>query len=222
MQCFQAQWARSPSLRWAVRPLAASEPSGLRIGLCLSVSFVLQTLAWLTVLRSVSKVFSTWCRGHSSAVSHSPHTAGLTRRSSGRSTAGHVWLSSERPCRRCPPLTSYVRPPRRHMRERQHFAKLPCATGALAESARGCPSAGGQRAIELSHRALLRSSACVSESRMAQRFAQRLEGCHPLVALGRSAARLVSFAQHHRPNPAIELTASSGLRPPPAAAHVKR
>ena len=146
----------------------------------------------------------------------------LTRRSSGRPTAGHVRPSSGRPCRRRPPLTFNVRPPRGHMRKHQHFARLPCAAGALAEFASGCPSAGGQRTIELSHRALSRSSARASEFRMAQRSAQRLKGCLRLVAVGRSAARSVSFTQHRRPNPAIELTASSGLRPPPAAAHVKR
>ena len=108
------------------------------------------------------------------------------------------------------------------MRERHFVAKLPSAKGAFAKSALGCPSAGGQRANRLVHRALSRGPARALEARMAQRSAQRLEGCHRLVAVSRSAARLVSFTQRHRPNPAIELTASSGLRPPPAAAHVKR
>ena len=142
---------------------------------------VLQNLAWLNVLCSVSKVFITWLRGRSPAVSHSPLTAGLTRRSSGRSTAGQVWLSPERPCRRCPPLTSNVRPPRRHMRERQHFAISPRATGALAEFASGCPSIGGQRASRFPHQALSQSSTRPSESRVAQRPVQRLEGLQHLL-----------------------------------------
>jgi len=108
------------------------------------------------------------------------------------------------------------------MRQRQHFAKLPSTSGALAESSLGCPSVGGQRNNELSRLALAQRLGRLSKSRMAQSPAQRLEGCRPLVAGGRSVARQVSLTQHHRPNPAIELTASSGLRPPPAAAHVKR
>ena len=183
---------------------------------------MLQNLALLNVLCSVSKVLNARCGGRSPGVSLLPRTAGLTRRSSGRPTAGHVRLSPARPCRRCPPLTFNVRPPRRHMTHRHGPAKLPSTKSAAAKSASGCPSAGGQRANRLSHRVLLRSTARAPESRMAQRPAQRLEGCHRLVAVGRSAARLVSFTQHRRPNPAIELTASSGLRPPPAAAHVKR
>ena len=103
---------------------------------------------------------------------------------------------------------------------RQRFASLPIVTGALAEVASGCPSAGGQRTIGLSHQVLSQSPARASESRMAQRFVQRLEGLQRLLPW--SLAGAFAFAPHHRPNPAIELTASSGLRPPPAAAHVKR
>ena len=99
-------------------------------------------------------------------------------------------------------------------------AKFPRGQGAHAEVAWGCPSAGGQRTIELSHRALSQRSARHTESRMAQRSEQRLEG--PQHLLPWSLAGVLPFICHHRPNPAIELTASSGLRPPPAAAHVKR
>ena len=60
--------ARTPSLRRAVRPLAASEPSGLRIERFRRVWFILQNLAWLNVLCSVSKVFMAWLRGRSPAV----------------------------------------------------------------------------------------------------------------------------------------------------------
>ena len=102
--------ARTPSLGRAVRPLAACEPSGSRIRRYRKVWQVLQNLLWLNVLCSVSKVFNACCCGRSPALSRALPTAGLTRRSSGRSTAGRVRLASERPCRRCPPLTSYVRP----------------------------------------------------------------------------------------------------------------
>ena len=106
------------------------------------------------------------------------------------------------------------------MRKHQRFAILPIVTGALAEVAPGCPSAGGQRTIGLSHQVLSQSAERASESRMAQRPVQRLNG--PQRSLPWSLAGAFAFARHHRPNPAIERTASSGLRPPPAAAHVKR
>lgn len=118
------------------------------------------------------------------------------------------------------PLSSNVRPPRRPMSHRHAPARLPSTNGAVAESALGCPSAGGQRTIGLSHQVLSQSSARASESRMAQGSVQRLEGRHSLVA--RLLVGAFTFASHRRPNPAIELTASSGLRPPPASAHVKR
>ena len=136
----------------------------------------------------------------------------LTLPSSGRFPAGCARFQ--------PPLMSNVRPPRRHMTHRHASAALPCAKGAAAKSASGCPSAGGQRTIKLSHRALSQSSARASESCMAQRSVQRLEGLQHLSLW--SLAGALPFTCHHRPNPAIELTASSGLRPPPAAAHVKR
>ena len=136
----------------------------------------------------------------------------LTLPSSGRFPAG---------CARfLPPLMSNVRPPRRHMSHRHAPARLPSTSGAVAESALGCPSAGGQRTIGLSHQVLTQSAARASESRMAQGSVQRLEGCHPMVA--RLLVGAFTFASHRRPNPAIELTASSGLRPLPASAHVKR
>jgi len=106
------------------------------------------------------------------------------------------------------------------MRRRQRFASLSIVAGALAEVAPGRPSAGGQRTIALSHPVLSQRSARASESRMAQRSVQRLEGLQR--SLPWSFAGAFAFAPHHRPNPAIELTASSGLRPPAAAAHVKR
>ena len=106
------------------------------------------------------------------------------------------------------------------MRERQRLASFPSVTGALAKVVSGCPSAGGQRAVGLSHQVLSQSAARASESRMAQGSVQRLEGRHSLVA--RLLVGVFTFASHRRPNPAIELTASSGLRPPPASAHVKR
>jgi len=69
-------------LRLAVRPLAASAPSGLRIERFCSAWFVLQNAAWLKVQCSVSNVFNACCRGRSSALSLSSITAGLTLPSS--------------------------------------------------------------------------------------------------------------------------------------------
>jgi len=189
---------------------------------------VAQNPACVNVRCSVSKVFSTQCRGLSPVLSLSPPTAGLTCRSSGRPTAGHVRLSSERPCRRCPPLTFNVRPARRHMRKCQHFASLPSAPGAGAESASGCPSAGGQRTIGLLHRALSQSEARTSKARMAQRSVQRL------VSLQRSSpwalAGPLAFTSHRRPNPSVKRTSNGGPRsavsgkavPPLASAYLIR
>jgi len=181
---------------------------------------VLQNHAWLRVLCSVSKVFNTCRHGRSAGRSLSLHTAGLTRRSSGRPTAGHFELSSARPCRCCPPLTSYVRPPRTLMSHRHASATSPIAEVVVPTFVSGCASAGGQRSNRFSHRAPLRSWAGTSKSRMAQRSVQRLKGVQR--SLPWSLAGAFTLALHRRPNPAIELTASSGLRPPPASAHVKR
>jgi len=188
----------------------------------------LHNLAWLKVQCSVSKVFNACCCGRSPAHSLSLHIAGLTRRSSGQSTAWQVGLASARPCRRCLPLTFNVRPPRRLMRNCQHFAMLPNAAGALAEVAPGRPSAGGQRTIRLARRALLRSPERPSESRMAQRSAQRLEGLQCLLPW--SLAGAFTFAPHGRPNPSVKRTVNGGPRsagfgaavPPLSAAYLQR
>jgi hypothetical protein len=220
--------ALPPSLRRAVRPLAASEPSSSLNRCFRRVRLVLQNLAWLNVVRSVSKVFNACCRGRSTALSLSPPTAGLTRRSSGRPTAGQVRLASQQPCRRCPPLTFNVRPPRRHMTHRHAPAKLPSAKDAAAKSASGCPSVGGQRTIGLSHRTLSRRSARPSESRMAQRSVQRLNGLQRVLSW--SLAGAFTCISHRRPNPSVKRTVNGGPRsaafgnavPPSSAAYLKR
>ena len=189
---------------------------------------MLQNPAWLNVLYSVSKVFNACCRGRSSALSRASLTAGLTHRSSGRATAGHARLSSARPCRRCPPLTSYVRPPRRYMSHLHVPARFPSAKGALAESAWGCPSAGGQRTDCVAHRALSQRSVRASESRMAQRPAQRLNGLH--CSSRSSLAGVITFASQRRPNPSVKRTVNGGPRsavfgeamPPLSAAYLQR
>ena len=107
-------------------------------------------------------------------------------------------------------------------------ASFPSGQGALAESASGCPSAGGQRTIEPSHRALSQSSARASESTMAQRPVQRLKGLQRL--LPRSLAGAVAFASHRRPNPSVKRTVNGGPRsagfgkavPPLSAAYLIR
>ena len=81
-QSFQAQQARAPSPRRAVRPLAASEPSGSGIRRFRRVQHVLQNLAWLNVLSSVSKVFNARCRGRSRVLLLPHITTGLTLPSS--------------------------------------------------------------------------------------------------------------------------------------------
>ena len=206
----QARRALPQRWRRAVRPLAASEPSGSRIGCYRKVPHVLQNLAWLNFLPSVSKVLNVCCRGCSSRLSLSPPTAGLTRRSSGRSTAGHARLSPELPCRRCPPLTFNVRPPRRHMSHRYASVRSPIAKGAVAAAAPGCPSFGGQRAIRLSHRVLSQSAERASKSCMAQRSVQRLQ-CHQR-SLPWSLVGVFTCAPHRRPNPSVKRTPNSGPR----------
>ena len=114
------------------------------------------------------------------------------------------------------------------MRKRQRFASLPSVTGALAEVASSCPSAGGQRTIELSHRVLSQSSARASESRMAQRSVQRLKGLQR--SLPWSLATPLAFTSHRRPNPSVKRTVNGGPRsavsgnavPPLSAAYLKR
>jgi hypothetical protein len=105
---------------------------------------------------------------------------------------------------------------------------LPSAAGALAEVASGCPSFGGQRNIGLAHQALSRSSVCASESRMAQRCAQRLKGLQRV--LSRSLAGAFTCASHRRPNPSVKRTVNGGPRsavsgkavPPLSAAYLIR
>jgi len=109
-----------------------------------------------------------------------------------------------------PPLTSYVRPPRRLVLHQHASATLPIARGVVAEVRSDCPSFGGQRAIGLSHRALSRSAGCASESRMAQCAAHRLER-HQHV-LPWSLAEAFAFASHRRPNPSVKRTPNSGPR----------
>jgi len=106
------------------------------------------------------------------------------------------------------------------MSHRHASTKLPRTKGVTAAFASGCPSAGGRRIIRLARRALSHRLVRASESRMAQRYVQRLEGPQHLLLW--SLAGAFTFASLRQPNPAIERTASSGLRPPPAAAHVKR
>ena len=144
----------------------------------------------------------------------------LTLPSRGRATSGFAG------CR--PPLMSNVRPPRRHMTHRHAPAKLPSAKGAVANSVSGCPSAGGQRANRLVHRALSQSPARPSESRMAQRPVQRLKGLQR--SLQWSLAGACTFASRRRPNPSVKRTSNGGPRsavsgkvvPPLAAAYLIR
>jgi len=190
--------------------VAASGRAVLRIKRYRGVRVVLQNHAWLNVQCSVSKGFNACCRGRSPGLSHSLRTAGLTRRSSGRPTAGHVRLSSYRPCRRWSPLTSNVRPPRRLTRERHVLARQASTKRVVATFASGRPSAGGQRTIALSHRALSQHSAPAPESRMAQRSVQRLKGLQRLWP--RSLAGVSTFAPHRRPNPSVKRTPNSRPR----------
>jgi hypothetical protein len=114
------------------------------------------------------------------------------------------------------------------MRERQVFAMLPGAAGALAKVASGCPSGGGQRTNELWHRALSQSSARAPESCMAHRHAQRLNGLQRL--LPRSLVGGSTFISHRRPNPSVKRTVNGGPRsavcgeavPPLSAAYLQR
>ena len=114
------------------------------------------------------------------------------------------------------------------MRERYVFAMLPSAAGALAESASGCPSAGGQRAIRLAHRSLSQRLVRHSKFSMSQRPMQRLEGRQHLVP--RSLAGGFTFISHRRPNPSVKRTVNGGPRsagfgkavPPLCAAYLKR
>jgi len=96
------------------------------------------------------------------------------------------------------------------MREHQVFVKLPSAQGIAAESAWGCPSAGGPRTIKLSHRALSQRLVRVSESCVAQSSVQRLKGLQRL--LPRSLAGVCTFAPHRRPNLSVKRTPNSGPR----------
>jgi hypothetical protein len=97
------------------------------------------------------------------------------------------------------------------MTHRHAPAKLPSANRVVAKSAPGCPSAGGQRTIELSHRALSQRSVHPSESRMAQRPGQRLKGVQR--SLPWALAEAFAFASHRRPNPSVKRTPNGGPRP---------
>ena len=107
-------------------------------------------------------------------------------------------------------------------------ARFPSGQGAHAESAWGCPSAGGQRTIELSHRALSHSSGRASESGMAQRSVQRLKGLQR--SWPWSLAGPLAFNSHRRPNPSVKRTVNGEPRsavfgaavPPLSAAYLKR
>ena len=116
----------------------------------------------------------------------------------------------------------------------------------------GCPSCGGQRiggsarktctgqtgvcsaAVPSLGRRMNRSLSSNSPSRALTREANTNTntglGSHSAVGTGAPVAqaakqvkiRARSVRSHARPNPSVEGTSSSGLRPPPAAPHVKR
>ena len=97
------------------------------------------------------------------------------------------------------------------MKERQVFVQLPSAKGVAATFLPGCPSAGGQRTVGLSHLTLSQSSARASELRMSQRALQRLKGLKRLLLW--SLAGASAFASHRRPNPSVKRTVNGGPRP---------
>jgi len=114
------------------------------------------------------------------------------------------------------------------MSHRHAPAKLPIAKGVSATCAPGCPSAGGQRAVWLAHRAPSRRFVGASESRMAQRSVRRLEGLQRLLPW--SLAGAFTFVSHRRPNPSVKRTSNGGPRsavsgkavPPLASAYLQR
>ena len=114
------------------------------------------------------------------------------------------------------------------MSNRYAPARFPSGQGAHAESASGCLSAGGQRTIELSHRALPQSPARASEACMVQRPLQRLKGLQRLLL--RSLASAFTCNSHRRPNPSVKRTVNGGARsavfaeavPPLSAAYLIR
>jgi hypothetical protein len=114
------------------------------------------------------------------------------------------------------------------MKERQVLERLPSANGIAAAFTSGCPSAGGQQTIGLSHLALSQSPALASESRMAQRSVQRLERGQRMLPC--SLVEAFIFASHRRPNPSVKRTVNGGPRlvvfgvavPPLSAAYLQR
>jgi len=114
------------------------------------------------------------------------------------------------------------------MLHRHASARLKVAKGVVANIALGCPSVGGQRTIELSHRTLSQRLVRASESRMAQSLVQRLKGLQRL--LPRSLAGSFTFAPQRRPNPSVKRTANGGPHsavfgnavPPLSAAYLQR
>jgi len=96
------------------------------------------------------------------------------------------------------------------MRERQVFLRLPSAQSVAATFALGCPSVGGQRANRLSHPAPSLSWPPASESRVAQRSAQRLKGLQRLSPW--SLAGAFTFPPRRRPNPSVKRTVNGGPR----------
>ena len=114
------------------------------------------------------------------------------------------------------------------MRERHVFAMLPIAKGVVASSASCCPSAGGQRTSGLARRVSSQRFVGASESRMAQRSVQRLEGRHRMVV--RSLVGAFTCVSYRRPNPSVKRTVNGGPRsagfveavPPLSAAYLIR
>jgi hypothetical protein len=120
---------------------------------------------------------------------------------------------------------SVLRQPAHDRRRVKRFASTVCV---------GCPSFGGQRAV-MGHQAGSDIGWCALQAwrRAAQPRVHRgpqclyssksstLESMHESsrVHVGGWASLFLCSA---RPNPSIERTCSSGLRPPPHAAHVKR
>ena len=130
--------------------------------------------------------------------------------------------------------------------EPSHRANVSCSIGS------GCPSCGGQRiggsarktctgqtgvcsaAVPSLGRRMNRSLSSNSPSRALTREANTNTntglGSHSAVGTGALVAqaakqvkiRARSVRSHARPNPSVEGTSSSGLRPPPAAPHVER
>ena len=96
------------------------------------------------------------------------------------------------------------------MSHRYALARLPVGKGSLAEFASGCPSAGGQRTSCLSHPVLSQRAVRASESRIAQRSMQRLQGLQHLSP--RWLVCGLPFTFHRRSNPSVKRTVNGGRR----------